>query len=101
MKDVIKVLRIADVQNEEGWIRLSVSNAIKDDARVWIFLHSPPPPRLKFFPNRGGGAEQCCKEDAGRMKELDRMQNSQEAEDRETAKEMTGKGHLYSWELLT
>lgn len=66
-----------------------------------FFCAPPPPPRLKFFPNRGGGAEQCCKEDAGRMKELDRMQNSQEAEDRETAKEMTGKGHLYSWELLT
>lgn len=57
------------------------------------------------FPNRGGRAEQCCKEEAGRMKESDRMQNSQEAtvvfaEGRETAKEMTGKAHLYSRELL-
>lgn len=40
------------------------------------------------------------------MKESDRMQNSQEvallfAEGRETAREMTGKAHFYSWELLT
>lgn len=66
------------------------------------------PPHLFFFcfPNRQGGAEQCCKEDAGGMKESDRMQNSQEvalvfAEGRETAGEMTGKAHFYSWELLT
>lgn len=63
-------------------------------------LGFPPAPFFFFlfsFPNRGG-AEQCCKEDAGRMKESDRMQNSQKvtvvfAERRETAKEMTGKAH--------
>lgn len=49
-------------------------------------------PHLFFsFSNRGGRAEQRCKEDACRMKESNRMQNNQEvtvvfAEGRETVR---------------